>query len=209
MEKGFLDKTTHEWNEAKGGLEGYLAERNHRMRLRSPPPPPKRSTHGLRHKHSEREVRGSGYQAPPYCGAGCKHTVVATVTARPIYKPSALAITPPPPPTHPLTHPNPIFPSQTATMAAAAAAAHRRAVRATQARVVRSVAGGAAPGAGSARECGNGSDADAHGGHGPFQVFAHPARPPARPARPPGPWLCRLLSSFSDRFISLMTGRPG
>jgi hypothetical protein len=31
VEKGFLDKTTHEWNEERGGLEGYLEERNQRM----------------------------------------------------------------------------------------------------------------------------------------------------------------------------------
>ena len=34
VEKGFLDKNTHEWNEERGGLEGYLEERNQRMLLR-------------------------------------------------------------------------------------------------------------------------------------------------------------------------------
>ena len=38
--KGFLDKETNQWNEAMGGLEGYLRQRTDRVLARCSPPPP-------------------------------------------------------------------------------------------------------------------------------------------------------------------------
>jgi hypothetical protein len=52
VEKGFLDKNTHEWNEERGGLEGYLEERNQRMLLRCTFNRGRcRATHFLRHQN--------------------------------------------------------------------------------------------------------------------------------------------------------------